>query len=289
VRARTKFPRRSAKSFASRPASPGTPSRPTTATAPWLLHAVQVPRLEPLVISDELVAKLTRYFALAGRPGVKPEVICGIVYDARKLYASRRWAEIRACSARLGGAAAVERVIELLKQEEHLACFALTEDFTDEEELEAKAAELRKAQPTLTEAQAFAKVYNDATRDISEPAQEWRAWEEYQSLLKGLGRVASVMRTSRGPVKRNRGPVPNRDLDRVVGYLVFCWEEKIVGPGSFSADWIKGKRLPLTPAASFVCDVVEFIDSERLREVPKTIERVRAERKRRATSPISKK
>jgi hypothetical protein len=89
------------------------------------------------------------------------------------------------------------------------------------------------------------------------------------------------------PPTPRRGRTPNRRLDPVVDHLVDYWERKL-GPGSFTAEWSKGSRLPLTEATAFICDVVEFIDPDCLHEVPKTIERVRAERKRRATSPISK-
>jgi hypothetical protein len=57
------------------------------------------------------------------------------------------------------------------------------------------------------------------------------------------------------PLTRRRGRTPNRRLDPVVDHLVGYWERKL-GPGSFTAEWAKGSRLPLTEATAFVCDVV---------------------------------
>jgi hypothetical protein len=257
----------------------------TTLPAPWLLHAI--PQSEPLNLSSELLDKLTGHFAVAGALGVKPKLICGIIWSARSIYnMAHSRAAVRARSARLGGAAAVERAIEVLKQEELLACEALMmDDFTDDE-LVAKAVELRKFQPQLSEAQAFAKAYNDLNRKLSKPARERQAWAKYQGLLRNLGSIASTMQTSRGSVKR-RGKPPQRDLDRVVGYLAACWEE-IVGPGTFTAKWETKTRRPLTPAGAFVREIVEFIDSARLPEVRKAMERViRRARKQHPHTPRS--
>jgi hypothetical protein len=113
---------------------------------------------------------------------------------------------------------------------------------------------------------------------ISPPGGSWsrQLWEKESEL--------SVDRPGKP------GPKPSRRLDLVVDVLVDYWERKC---GPFSADWTKRtpseqSRQPLTNATRFVCDVVEFfLGSERLREMPKTIDRVRARRKAaRATSPI---
>ena len=203
-----------------------------------------IPQSELQQPSSDLVVKLTAHFAVAGAPDVKPEVIWGITRSAYNIAHSRA-AAVRARSASLGGAAAVENVIELLKEEEFLACFALMDDLTD---------------------------------DDSEPAKERRAWRKYQNLLADLGKIADTMQTSRGSPAKRAGRPPKRDLDRVVGYLASCWEA-IVGPDTFTAKWETRTRRPLTPAAAFVGDIVEFIDSARLPEVRKAMERVIRARK----------
>jgi hypothetical protein len=110
-------------------------------------------------------------------------------------------------------------------------------------------------------------------------------WTAYFKYYPVVGKTNAPQRPKGKP-----GRMPKRDLDPVIDVLIDYWERKC-GPGSFSADWAKRNpseqiRKPLTPAAAFICDVIELIDPARLREVPKTIERVRAQRKRRATSPI---
>ena len=75
-----------------------------------------IPQSELRQPSSDLVVKLTGHFAVAGAPDVKPEVILGITRSAYNIAHSRA-AAVRARSASLGGAAAVENVIELLKQE----------------------------------------------------------------------------------------------------------------------------------------------------------------------------
>jgi hypothetical protein len=144
-----------------------------------------IPQSELQQPSSDLVVKLTGHFAVVGAPDVKPEVIWGITRSAYNLAHSRA-AAVRARSASLGGAAAVENVIELLKEEEFLACFALMEDLTN---------------------------------DDSEPAKERRAWRKYQNLLADLSKIADTMQTSRGSQAKRAGRPPKRDLDRVVGYL----------------------------------------------------------------------
>ena len=209
-----------------------------------------IPQSELQQPSSDLVVKLTAHFAVAGAPDVKPEVIWGITRSAYNIAHSRA-AAVRARSASLGGAAAVENVIELLKEEEFLACFALMDDLTD---------------------------------DDSEPAKERRAWRKYQNLLADLGKIADTMQTSRGSPAKRAGRPPKRDLDRVVGYLASCWEA-IVGPDTFTAKWETRTRRPLTPAAAFVGDIVEFIDSARLPEVRKAMERVIRARKQHPHTP----
>ncbi len=209
-----------------------------------------IPQSELQQPSSDLVVKLTGHFAVARAPDVKPELIRGITRSAYNIAHSRA-AAVRARSASLGGAAAVENVIELLKQEELLACFALMEDFTDGD---------------------------------SEPAKERRAWRKYQNLLGDLGKIADTMQTSRGSRAKREGRPPKRDLDRVVGYLAMCWEA-IVGPGTFTAKWETRTRRPLTPAAAFVRDIVEFIDSARLPEMRKAMERVIRARKQHPHTP----
>jgi hypothetical protein len=240
-----------------------------------------IPQSELQQPSSDLVVKLTGHFAVAGAPDVKPELIRGITRSAYNIAHSRA-AAVRARSASLGGAAAVENVIELLKQEELLACFALTEDFADE----AEVGKLAHAAHALHDPAAKARLDELVEQALrhDQPAKERRAWRKYQNLLGDLGKIADTMQTSRGSRAKRKGRPPKRDLDRVVGCLAMCWEA-IVGPDTFTAKWETRTRRPLTPAAAFVHDIVEFIDSARLPEVRKAMERVIRARKQHPHTP----
>jgi hypothetical protein len=85
------------------------------------------------------------------------------------------------------------------------------------------------------------------------------------------------------PPKAAHRPVKTKDLRALVENLVDFWERET--RQRFTQQWHKGS--PLTLSTRFVHDVLEFIDRERIRELPEVTKNVVAERRVHARSSKS--
>jgi len=90
------------------------------------------------------------------------------------------------------------------------------------------------------------------------------------AIIAGLRRILAVPSP-----KRSRGRPRNRDLHELVYSLANAWE-KLTGD-QFTQAWDCG--VPYSPGAGFVHAVVEFVDPENLKSVPKMTERFVEERR----------
>jgi len=104
-----------------------------------------------------------------------------------------------------------------------------------------------------------------------------RAIERYETLMRDLDDLARAVPP---PPKRGKGrPSKTRDLRALAECLVDHWE---AWTGHLpTQNWHQGE--PIANAAQFVYCAVEYIDPERLGELPKVMEKIVAER-RAATS-----
>jgi hypothetical protein len=78
---------------------------------------------------------------------------------------------------------------------------------------------------------------------------------------------------------------PTRDLDALIDLLAQHWQQ-MTGK-TLTQDWItddQGRREPVAPGASFVHEIIGFIDPARLRDVPGATRRVVKDRRATALS-----
>lgn len=102
-----------------------------------------------------------------------------------------------------------------------------------------------------------------------------RAEKRYKAILDGLEDIARAVPPP--PRKRGKGRPPKTgDLRALVECLVKHWEALTGHP--LKQNWHKGS--PLTPSTMFIHDVVEFIDHERLGELPGVTKKIVSERRK---------
>lgn len=199
--------------------------------------------------------RITKILLGAGAEKVDRVALSILVLNSALLYGGVSWSAQRERTTLHEAAEPIACLVEILKREANRAGI-----------LKALGA------PAYVPARGAEEAHGAAVK---------AAEAHYAIALDALEKIARALPD---PPKKERGRPRTRDLDALVDLLAQCFEE-MTGK-AFTQDWHtddQGKREPIPPGAKFVYEIIEFIDSERLAELPTVTSRVVSER-RRATS-----